>query len=137
MRMITSTNRALLAVPGLVLAGAASGAVFPAGAATPAPDHGNGNGNGNGEVTIQSCSHDWSNKDSGAGHVDADWLMRRSGPHTYCGAYGQSPDGTKIYYHCYVGIWPNSWTHGRVAGTDDYGWFADKYLSDDGATTPC
>ncbi len=101
----------------------------PAPAAVPTQDRG--------DVSTTSCSHSWSNKDSDYGYVDADWLMRRSGPHTSCTALGQAADGTKIYYHCYTGIYPNSWTHGRIAGTNQNGWFADRYLSDRGSAEPC
>lgn len=89
------------------------------------------------DVAAKSCSHSWSNKDSGQGYVDADWLMRRSGPHTTCNALGQAVDGTKIYYHCFVGHYPNSWTHGRIAGTNQNGWFFDKYLDDHGSSKRC
>ena len=98
MRLITRTSRVPLAIGGLLLAGTTMAAV-PAGAAAPAPA-------GGGEMTTMSCSHSWSNKDADYGHVDADWLMRRSGPHTSCAALGQASDGTRIYYHCYVGISP-------------------------------
>jgi len=89
------------------------------------------------EVSTMSCSHSWSNKDDDYGYVDTDWLMRRSGPHTSCSALGQAAEGTKIYYHCYVGSFPNSWTHGRIAGTNQYGWFNDPYLSDLGTAVHC
>ncbi len=129
MRLITRTSRVPLAIGGLLLAGTTMAAV-PAGAAAPAPA-------GGGEMTTMSCSHSWSNKDADYGHVDADWLMRRSGPHTSCAALGQASDGTRIYYHCYVGTYPNSWTHGRIAGTSQNGWFADRYLTDGGSSDPC
>ncbi|MQA07771.1 MAG: hypothetical protein GEU98_04295 [Pseudonocardiaceae bacterium] len=87
--------------------------------------------------SIMDCSHDHSNKDSGEGRVDADWLRYRVGPHTSCAALGQEPRGTLIYYHCFVGDFPNSWTWGRVSGTNKQGWFADRYLSDDGARKRC
>jgi len=132
MRSIRSTSRLPLAIGGLLLAGTAAGAVLPVGAAaTPAPNRASG------DATAMSCSHDWSNKDADYGYVDADWLRRRSGPHTSCTALGQAAEGTKIYYHCYTGSWPNSWTHGRIAGTSQDGWFADEYLSDDGSVEPC
>jgi hypothetical protein len=133
MRSITSTRRVPLAISGLlVAAGTTAGAVLPTTASAMAPS-----GDSGGGMTTMSCSHSWSNKDADYGHVDADWLRRRSGPHTSCTALGQAARGTRIYYHCYVGIWPNSWTHGRIAGTNQNGWFADRYLTDDGSVEPC
>jgi len=132
MRLNTSTRRAPLAIGGLlVAAGTTAGAMLPAASAAPAPTRDSG------EPTTTSCSHNWSNQDADSGSVDADWLLRRSGPHTSCTALGQAARGTKIYYHCYVGVSPNTWTHGRIAGTNQNGWFADKYLSDGGSAEPC
>ncbi|PXY20554.1 hypothetical protein [Prauserella flavalba] len=89
-------------------------------------------------VSTMSCSHSHSNKDADHGYVDADWLKRRSGPHTSCEAWGQEPRGTKIYYHCYVITdGGDSWTWGRVAGTQKQGWFNDDYLSDGGSLEEC
>lgn len=85
------------------------------------------------DLSPLSCSHGHSNKDSGEGRVDADWLKRRSGPHTSCTAYGQEDRGTLIYYHCWDSGTGGSWTYGRVAGTNKHGWFKDSYLSDGGA----
>lgn len=86
------------------------------------------------DVAPLSCSHSHSNKDSGEGRVDATWLKRRSGPHTSCTAYGQEKDGTLIYYHCWTRGTGGTWTYGRVAGSQKYGWFKDEYLSDNGAS---
>ncbi|MGW0583736.1 hypothetical protein ACWD25_49315 [Streptomyces sp. NPDC002920] len=72
----------------------------------------------------------------------ADALARRRGPSTSCDAYGYSNSGTWVYYHCYVfGETINGdpkWLWGRVAGTEQEGWFSHAYLLDWAqSSTPC
>lgn len=87
------------------------------------------------------CSHGHSNLDDDSGRVSASALARRAGPHLTCTALGQASNGTLIYYHCYTvgqsvdGV--NTWTWGRIAGTNQQGWFWDGGLNDFGSFRPC
>lgn len=56
----------------------------------------------------------------------------KGGPPTNCPAKAQASNGTKIYYHCFVGSFDNTLTWGRVAGTDNQGWFKAEHLDDAG-----
>lgn len=123
-------QQAVVAVPLIAAAVLGVGGVA---AAAPA-------GSVNESAQPRDCSHAHSNKDSGEGRTTVD-LRYRTGPHTTCTALGLAVKNTLIYYHCWtVGQEVNgkrTWTWGRVAGTQRYGWFADAYLSDGGARKQC
>jgi hypothetical protein len=129
--MRTSVQKAMIAMP---LVAAALLGVGGVAVAAPA-------GTANEPMRVMDCSHPHSNKDSGEGRTTVD-LRYRTGPHTSCTALGLATKGTLVYYHCWTRgteVLPgkDTWTWGRVAGTQKQGWFYDGYLSDGGATKRC
>lgn len=124
--MKKSLRRAALTLPAIVAAG-----LVGVGGAAPAQAD---------PIQTLSCNHGHTNKDSGEGRTKTR-MRYRTGPHTSCSAYAWVDKGTLIYYHCYTRgeniNGTNSWTWGRIAGTQKQGWFSDYYLSDGGALTPC
>ncbi|MFI9202812.1 SH3 domain-containing protein [Streptomyces sp. NPDC053048] len=78
---------------------------------------------------LLSCSHGWSNKDSGSKKVTASGVRYRVGPHTSCDALGQIPQGATVYYHCYTRTQDDgTWSHVRIKGTERQGWVKDTLL---------
>lgn len=85
-------------------------------------------------VAAPACTHPSHNVNSaGYGYVVGDALARRSGPSTSCDSYGYADHNAKIYYHCYVyGEEINRdpyWVWGRIADTQQEGWFSMEYLT--------
>ncbi|MER6345113.1 SH3 domain-containing protein [Streptomyces sp. NPDC001595] len=85
----------------------------------------------------------WSNPDTGSGYSTGTYALK-TGPYAACGNTGQTYNGTKLYYHCYVvNSYGNTWTHARIAGTSTQGWISDANLtinpdgSSQGALEPC
>ncbi|WP_410655998.1 hypothetical protein [Amycolatopsis sp. lyj-112] len=79
-----------------------------------------------------TCDAEHHNYDSGSGTLAED-AARRPGPGTNCGTFGTIKKGKHIQYHC---EWA-SWTHGRVDGTNQNGWFYSAKLDDGGSNEKC
>lgn len=92
-------------------------------------------------ASAASCGQVGVDRHVGSGKVTASALTRRSGPFTSCAALGQVSQGTTIQYYCFeIGsaVEGNKlWTYGKVVSTGQKGWFASKYLEDNGAAIGC
>lgn len=79
-----------------------------------------------------TCDAKHYNYDSGSGSLKES-AARRPGPGTNCGTFGTVKKGKHIQYHC---SWGN-WTHGRVDGTSENGWFYSPKFDDGGSNEKC
>lgn len=85
----------------------------------------------------ESCQRNYHNLDAGEGTVAVPALAYRTGPAADCPVLGHVPAGTVIYYHCSIATRNEIWTHGRVKGTHEEGWFRYHDLGQGQQLAPC